>query len=148
MANIRITFIYSSLTICTSSGTSISSLDMLHLFFFSYLLFPFLVFSTATKYFPSLFFLCFSFLELPSSLRASNFHWNVWLNLKVSRLVSAEELLVLLHSNTAKIFIATILLKLLFSYLLCLLLKLKATRMVAFNHQCFHVYFDVHVFYS
>ena len=58
-----------------------------------------------------------------------------------------EELLVLLHSNTAKFFIATIFLKLLFSNLLCPL-KLKATRMAAFNHRCFQVYFDsaMHIF--
>ena len=61
--------------------------------------------------------------------------------------MSAEELLVLLHSNTALIFIATILFKLIFSNLLGPL-KLKATHMAAFNHQCFQVYFDstVHIF--
>ena len=60
----------------------------------------------------------------------------------------AEELLVLLQSNTALLFTATILLKLIFSYLLGPL-KSKATRMAAFNnHQCFQVYFDsaLHVF--
>ena len=65
----------------------------------------------------------------------------------VSKLVLAEELLVLLHSNTALIFIAMILLKLIFSNLLGLL-ELKETCMTAFNHQCFQVYFDfaVHIF--
>ena len=64
----------------------------------------------------------------------------------MSRLVSAEELLVLSHSNTGLIFIATILLKLIFSNLLGPL-KLKATRMTGFNHQCFQVYFHsaVHI---
>ena len=64
----------------------------------------------------------------------------------MSRLVSAEELLVLSHSNTGLISIATILLKLIFPNLLGPL-KLKATRMTAFNHQYFQVYFDsaVHI---
>ena len=60
--------------------------------------------------------------------------------------MSAEELLVLLHSNTALIFIATTLLKLIFSNLLGPL-KLKTTRAAAFSHQYFQVYFDsaVHI---
>ena len=57
------------------------------------------------------------------------------------RLVSAKELLVLLHSSTALIFMAAILLKLIFFNLLDPL-NLKATRMDAFNNQCFQVYFD------
>ena len=65
----------------------------------------------------------------------------------VSRLVPAAELLVPLHSNTAVIFIAAILLKLIFFNLLGPL-NLKATRMAAFSLQCFQVYFDstVHKF--
>ena len=59
----------------------------------------------------------------------------------MSRFGSAEELLILLHSNTALILIATILLKVIFLNLLGPL-KLKATRMAAFNYQCFQVYFD------
>ena len=66
----------------------------------------------------------------------------------VSKLVLAEELLVQLHSNTILIFIATILLKLIFSSLLGPW-KSNATCMAAFNnHQCLQVYFNSakHVF--
>ena len=50
--------------------------------------------------------------------------------------MSAKELLVLLHWNTALNFIAAIF----FQLVRCT--KLNATRMAAFNHQFFQVYFD------
>ena len=56
----------------------------------------------------------------------------------MSRLVSAEELLVVLNSNTKLIFIAKILLKLLFSNLLHPL-KLKAPLMVLSNGKLFEI---------
>ena len=59
----------------------------------------------------------------------------------MSRLVPAEELLVLLNSNTALIFTAAILPKLCFSNLLYPL-KLKAICMAPF-YQRFQVYFDL-----
>ena len=59
----------------------------------------------------------------------------------MSRLVAAKEILVLLHSNIALIFRATILLKLIFSNLLGPL-HFKAIRMGTFKHQCFQVHFD------
>ena len=53
---VMMTLIYSSHTIFSSSVTCICSPHGLHPFFFlSNFLFPFLIFSTATRYFPSLF---------------------------------------------------------------------------------------------
>ena len=65
----------------------------------------------------------------------------------MSRLLSDEELLVLLNSDTILIYIATILLKLIFSNLLHPL-KLNSTRMAPFQRQCFQVYFNfaMHIF--
>ena len=60
--------------------------------------------------------------------------------MKVSRLVSAEELLVLLNSNTKLIFIVRILLKLFFSNFLTPL-KLKAPSMVFFDGNIFKISF-------
>ena len=58
----------------------------------------------------------------------------------MSRLVSAEELLILLNSNTTLIFIAKILLKPFFSNLLHpLKLKLEGTSCGPFQRQCFQV---------
>ena len=53
--------------------------------------------------------------------------------------------MVLLHSNTALLFIATILLKMIFSNFLGPL-KLKTTRRAAYSHQCFQVYLDSTVY--
>ena len=63
----------------------------------------------------------------------------------MSRFMPAEELLVLLNSNTALIFIftAAILLKLFFSNLLNSS-KLKAIYMAPFHqYQCFQIYYDL-----
>ena len=56
--------------------------------------------------------------------------------------VSTEELLVLLNSNTALVFIAKILLKLFFSNLLHPLNKVDGTLRGPFQRQCFQGYFD------
>ena len=112
-------FVYSSLTIFSSYVTSISSLDRLNISFFYFEL----SFSMSHfLHYDQIFSFSFSFKPPWSAKVARKLStltsYFFWWNLTVSRLVSAEELFKLLNWNTAPIFIATILLKLIFSKLL------------------------------